>query len=281
MNIFCTFMQIIYELKRAVKYEYIDNYLLNIRSKGRFYFTFEELKNTFNASDQALRRKITRLNADKKIAIIRKDFYVVLSPEQTINGTIPLYLYIDDLMKYLERSYYLGLYSAAVLYGAAHQQPMEYQVIVQSPMRSIIVGSTKINFLCRKQWSEENIEKKQSAAGYFNVSSPELTALDFMSFNGKIGGISRISTILEELIEEIKPAQMYRTALSYPNNSALQRLGYMLDKVFKRDDLAKSLRRALNKRLAQNIVLAISSPKKGNFDRDWKVDVNVEVESDL
>ena len=184
-------------------------------------------------------------------------------------------------MNYLDREYYIGLYSAAALYGAAHQQPMEYQIIVRKTMRDFVVGDTKINFFFRKTWEQYNIEKKKSAAGYFNVSSPELTALDFMSFNGKIGGISRIVTILEELIEEMKPSRMYKTASTYPQNSALQRLGYLLDKIFNREDLAKSIRRVLKVKSTQNVLLAIASPKKGDIDRYWKVDVNIEIESDL
>lgn len=263
------------------KYEYIDDYLLKIRSKGRFTFTFDELKNTFDSSEQAIRKKISRLKSDNKITTIRKDFYIVLPPEYTEKGTIPVYLYIDDLMKFLNQDYYIGLYSAAALYGAAHQQPMKYQIMVQKPMRDLLVGDTKLNFFFRKAWKQESIEQKKSAAGYFNVSSPELTALDFMSFNGKIGSISQIVTILEELIEDMKPSQMYKVASTYLQVSALQRLGYLFDKVFDRNDLAKSIQRALKGKTTQNIILAISSPKKGNMDRDWKVDVNVEIESDL
>ena len=168
-------------MEKIRKYEYVDDYLLNIRSKGRFSFTFEELNRTFDSSEQAIRRKLYRLKADNKIAIIRKDFYVALPPEYAQNGSLPVFLYIDDLMKYLKRDYYLGLYTAASLYGAAHQQPMEYQAIIQTPMRAIVEKNTQINFLVRKAWQQEGIEKKKSAAGYFNVSSPELTALDFMS----------------------------------------------------------------------------------------------------
>lgn len=274
-------MQIIYKLEKRNKYEYIDDYLLHIRSKGRFSFTFDELKKTFNSSEQAIRRKISRLKTANKIATIRKDFYIVLPPEYTEKGTLPVYLYVDDLMKFLKKDYYIGLYSAAALYGAAHQQPMEYQIIIQKPIRDFIVGDTKISFYSRKIWEHNSIEKKKSAAGYFNVSSPELTALDLMSFNGKVGGISRIITILEELTEEIKPSQMYKVASSYPQSSALQRLGYLFDKVFGRDDLAKAIKRALKGRATQNIVLSISALKKGCIDKDWKVDVNVEIVSDL
>lgn len=274
-------MQIIYNMKKVNKYEYIDDYLSHIRSRGRFSFTFEELNNTFDSSEQAIRRKISRLKTSNKIAIVRKDFYVVIPPEYSEKGYLPLYLYIDDLMKFLGREYYVGLYSAAALYGAAHQQPMEYQVIVQNSMRKIENGDTKVNFFVRKMWGKDNIEKKKSAAGYFNVSSPELTALDFMSFNGKIGGISRIVTILEELIDEMKPSRMYKVAYVYQQNSALQRIGYLFDKVYNKQNFAKSIQRVLKERTTQNILLSISSPKRGNIDRDWKVDVNVEIESDI
>jgi predicted transcriptional regulator of viral defense system len=279
-NKICTFAEIFYCLERIKKYEYVDDYLLKIRSKGRFSFTFEELKKVFDSSEQAIRRKLYRLKADNKIAIIRKNFYVVLPPEYAQTGSLPIFLYIDDLMKQLGRDYYLGLYSAASLYGAAHQQPMEYQVIVQNPMRAIIEYNTRINFFVRKMWEHEGIEKKKSAAGYFNVSSPELTALDFMSFNGKIGGISRIIPILGELIEEIKPSKMYKTAFAYPQISSLQRLGYLYDKVFDRHDLAKSIQRALTGKVTQPILLSIASSKHGSIDKDWKVDVNVIIEHD-
>lgn len=268
-------------MSKTKRYEYVDDYLLNIRSKGRFSFTFEELNQAFDSSEQAIRRKIYRLKADNKIAIIRKDFYVVLPPEYTEKGSLPIYMYIDDLMKYLGRNYYVGLYSAAALHGAAHQQPMEYQMIVQSPLRSIVEKDTRINFFVRKIWEPESLDKKQSAAGYFNVSSSELTALDFMSFNGKIGGFSRIIPILSELSEEIKSARMYKIAFGYPQISALQRLGYLFDKVYNRQDLAKSIRRALKGKPTQNILLSIASPQRENIDKDWKVDVNVEIENEL
>jgi predicted transcriptional regulator of viral defense system len=173
-------------------------------------------------------------------------------------------------MKYLRREYYVALYSAAALYGAAHRQPMEYQVIVQNPMRAIIENDTRINFHVRKTWEQEGIEKKNSAAGYFNVSSPELTALDFMSFNGKIGGVSRIVPILGELIEEMKPSKMYKIASGYPQISSIQRLGYLCDKVYGRQDLATAIQRALKGKSMQNILLSIASPKQGNIDKDGK-----------
>lgn len=254
-------MQIIYELKKK-KYVYIDDYLLSLRSKGRFSFTFDELKNTFDSSEHAIRRKKNRLKADNKIATFRKVFYIILPPECIEKGTLLVYFYIDDLMKYLKKDYYIGLYSAVALYDNTHQQLIGCQIIVQNPIQYFVVGNTKTSFLSRKTWKKNSIEKKESAMGDFNVSSPELTALDLMSFNEKVGSIFQIVTVLEELTKEMKSSLIYKVASSYPQSSALQRLGYLFDKIFSRDDLPRAIQRVLMERTTQNIILSISAPQK-------------------
>lgn len=95
--------------------------------------------------NQAIRKKKSRLKADSKIVTIRKNFYIVLPPEYAENGTFPVYLYIDELMRYLKKDYYIGLYSTVALYAAKYQH-MEYQIIVQQPIRDFVVGNTKIGF---------------------------------------------------------------------------------------------------------------------------------------
>ena len=56
-----------------------------------------------------------------------------------------LSIYIDELMRYLKKDYYIGLYSTVALYAAKYQH-MEYQIIVQQPIRDFVVGNTKIGF---------------------------------------------------------------------------------------------------------------------------------------
>lgn len=153
-------MLIIYELEKRKKHEYIDDCLLSIRFKGRFSFTFDELKNVFDPSKQAVRKKKIHLKADSIIATIRKDFYIVLSPEYAENGTFPVYLYIDELMRYLKKDYDISLYFAVALYGADHQH-MEYQINVQQPIRDFVVGNTKNSFF-------SNMEEKMIDREFLN-----------------------------------------------------------------------------------------------------------------
>jgi predicted transcriptional regulator of viral defense system len=262
-----------------ITYNYLNKYLIEVRAQGRYAFTVDELKNKFNLSPNALNQILYRLKQKKEIAQIRQGFYVVIPPEYSKQGMLPPYMFIDDLMKSLGKPYYVGLLSAAALYGAAHQQPMGYTVITQSPApRSI--DKLKIIFFARKDFLADGIIQKKTPAGYINVSSPELTALEFFEFIHKFG-INRITTVLQELSEEMKPAPLLKIAKQYPNTAAIQRLGYVLDTVILEEKLSDTLLKVLSERNCFPVPLSPQKEKKGETDTKWKIIKNMEIESDL
>jgi predicted transcriptional regulator of viral defense system len=261
------------------QYNYLSKYLTQIRAQGRYAFTLEELKVTFNLSYNVLNQTLYRLKSKKEIAQVRQGFYVIIPPEYSKQEILPPYLFIDDLMKSLNKSYYVGLLSAAALYGAAHQQPMEYFVIVKSPApRSIDNDKLKISFYSKQELLQEGIVQRKTPAGYMNVSSPELTALDLFDTNKF--GINRITTVLQELAEEMKPANLSKIARQYTNTAAIQRLGYVLDSI-QEDKLANPLSKILNERMFFPVPLSVQKGKKGEIDSRWKIIKNMEIESDL
>ncbi len=260
-------------------YHYLDSCLTEIRAQGRYAFTIDELKSRFGLSSNALNQMLYRSKQKNQIALIRQGFYVIVPPEYSKQGIIPPYLYIDDLMHSLDKPYYVGLLSAAALHGAAHQQPTGYTVIAQSPApRSI--DKLNIVFYSKREFLHEGIIQKKTAAGYINVSSPELTALDFFDYIHQFG-INRITTILQELSEAMKPAPLLKIAGKYPNTAALQRLGYILDDVVSADKLSDVVWKALRKRTIFPVPLSPQRGKKGAMDNKWKVIKNIEIESDL
>jgi predicted transcriptional regulator of viral defense system len=267
------------ENRSQLPYNYLDKYLTEVRSQGRYAFTVEELKKRFNLSVPALRQNLFRLKLKKEISLIRQGFYVIIPPEYSTQQMIPPYLFIDDLMKSLNKPYYVGLLSAAALYGAAHQQPTGYTVITQSPPpRSI--DKLKIIFFSRQIFLQDGIVQRKTPAGYIRVSSPELTAVEFFDYIYKFG-INRITTILQELSEEMKPSSLLKIAKQYPNTAAIQRLGYILDKVVSAEKLSDALCKVLNERTCFPIPLSPQKGKRGETDNKWKVIKNMEIESDL
>ena len=260
---------------------YLEKYLFSVRSQGRYTFTLEELRSQFEVSSTAINQSLVRLKKKNEVAQIRKGFYAIIPPEYSKQGILPPSLFIDDLMKSLNKQYYVALLSAAATYGAAHQQPMEFFVITESPApRSIKNKKLKITFLSKRDWSKDGIALQKTNAGYMNVSLPELTALDFFAYNHKFG-INRIVSVLQELVDEMKSTTLVKIAKQYTNTAAIQRLGYILETELLQEKMADNLWKALSQRTFFPVPLSPQKKKRGETDNRWRVIKNMEIESDL
>ncbi len=262
-------------------YNYLERYLNNIRSQGRYSFTLEELQQEFNLSYRAIKQNLYRLKLKKAIAQVRQGFYVVIPPEYSNQGMLPPTMFIDDLMKSLNKHYYISHLSAAAMFGAAHQQPMVFTVTTETPApRSIKTKKLIIDFYSKKLWPKEGVIQKKTNAGYVSVSLPELTALDLLE-KSHIFGINRIATILNELSEEMNSSNLINIASQFTNNAAIQRLGFILEKVVKNEKLTENLWKVLSKRKFSTIPLSPKKEKRGTSTNRWKVIENMKIESDI
>jgi len=263
-----------------LEYKTLEDFVNDIRAKGRYSFTLEEAQVGLKQSGNTLNQALIRLKNKKRIAQVRRGFYAIITPEYSKQGLLPPHLFIDDLMSALSKKYYVGLFSAAALYGAAHQQPMEYYVITEKPpLRNIKKQKHAINFYVKETWSEAYTIQRKTDAGYINVSSPEMTALDLLSYGDF--SLNRIFTVIEELSEEMKSSDLTRVARNYPLISSVQRLGYLIDKKIGNEKLTDAIKRALKDKKMQTVQLQKSNRNKGTTDPDWKININIELESDL
>lgn len=139
---------------------------------------------------------------------------------------------------------------------------METFIITKKPaVRSIKNNKVKINFLVKNEWEEEDINQVKTDAGYINVSSPELTALDLLYYIEKIG-VDRVVSILEELCEIIKPARLFKVAKRYNQFAAIQRLGFLLENELYNDDLAQAIYPLIENKKEQIFLCCLVKIKK-------------------
>lgn len=111
------------EMKTEVQtYNYLEDYLDAIRTKGRYAFTVDELKDKFDVSDKAIHQNLYRLKSKKKIVQIHKGLYVLQLAEYSNYALILSSMHIDDMMNSLNKKFYLGILSAAEIHSASHQQ---------------------------------------------------------------------------------------------------------------------------------------------------------------
>ena len=259
----------------------MQDYLFKIRARGRYSFTLVELRSTLNISEKAINQSLFRLKSKGQIAQVRQGFYIIVPPEYSSSGILPIYFFIDQMMVWLGRYYYVGLLSAASIHGSSHQQPMESFIMIRPPaLRKISHRNLVINFLLKSSWEERNIIKKKTDAGYVNVSSPELTALDLLFFNNWLG-INRATEIIRDLTGEMKPSVLMQTARQFPVTATIQRLGYILDCKLGQEKMASVLEKVLGKRKVHVVPLSSSRERKGEISSRWKIIQNLEVDSEL
>lgn len=261
----------------------VSEYIVKLLGYEQYAFSWEELKTSTAKTDTALQNELARLVKKRELISLRAGFYLILSPRYRSYNKLPVELYVERLFKYLKKPYYLAFYSAAAFHGASHQQvQMDYLITRVPNIRHIKKGVIHLNIFATSTWPVKNVIQKKSDAGYFNVSSPVLTAMDLIHYQSKLGGLNRMLAIIEELAEEIKTDDVKDLLTWYPHVSTIQRLGYLLDQVKADHSVIELLQDYLNKHRHFPVLLSPQKNKKaGGTGNPWKVDVNVELESDL
>ena len=262
----------------------VKNWIEELQKDGRVCFSLAEAEKKFPCYSRiVLKNALTRLVGKKKICSVWKGFYVVIPIEYQSKGIIPEVYYIDWLMKFLGRDYYISLLNAASFYGAAHQQPQEFTIVTTPPsLRSKQKKGTKINFNNKSVILEQFTEQRKTPTGYIRFSSPELTATDLILFEKEIGGINRAATVLNELWESCDFTKLTKEFFEYVPTPVIQRLGYLLDFLeckLQADDLYSCVRKydiSFRKTLLKNR----KSIEKCETNKKWKIIINEQIEID-
>jgi len=262
--------------------KHTTDFLRELRSNGRYAFTVEDIRSETRKPIKNIRKDIDRLREKGKIQNIRRGFYTTIPEEYIKMGGIPVEFYIDDLLQYLSRPYYVGLYSAAMFHGAAHQQPQEFFVVTGSPKtRKIVNKNVVINFSEKKHFPGAGIETRKTDTGYFKISGKELTFLDLIYYENSIGGFNRIATILSELTEDIGLARMKKTLGNNFPAAVFQRAGYIAEHFLQKEKLANLFEEKLSTLKFQTALLKASGQRSGKKNDRWNLIINAKIEADI
>ena len=251
--------------------------------RGYYTFTINEVKNRFpKFSESYISTSLYRLIVKKKIISPWRGFYVSMPIEYALKSIIPPVFYIDALMSYLDKKYYICLLNAASFYGASHQRVQTFSVMVETPkLRSTFKTGTSIIFYSKKEILEKYIRKYKAQSGYVNISSPELTLLDLIENERYIGGLNRVCTVLNELVDSIDFDKLEDDFFFLTSVPVYQRVGYILDSVLERKESADKYKSKMPFLPTRNIPFKIGkSIKDCEIDIKWKVIINQEIEID-
>lgn len=253
-----------------------DSFINNILSQGRFSFSKDDMI-AHGFSPDLARKALFRYVQKGQLYVVRKGFYVIITPEFLAQGRVPELMFIDELMQYVNCPYYVSLLSAAALHGAGHQQPMTFFVTQSGEkQRNITNDRHRIDFSLSQHWASETIMPFKTRVGYIQVSTAEATMFDLVIAQKKLG-LSRVLEVLQELTEITRKSKIKSIVKYYPT-AISQRLGYMLDLIGS-DSTAIEIH--LKRERLHAVPFSLSRPRVGVIDDKWKIIINDNIATDL
>lgn len=89
---------------QAAKIYQVSHWMDDLQRRGRITFALKEVYEQFSSRNEAaLKNALTRLVKKERISSVWQGFYVIIPIEFSAKGIVPPVLYIDELMKYLNR----------------------------------------------------------------------------------------------------------------------------------------------------------------------------------
>ena len=209
----------------------LDNYIKELLSKGKGYFTTQEAVEALQITNAALRVRIHRLKNLGEIVSPARNLFVAVAPEYRSLGCVSPAELAIILMKFWKQKYYAGLLTAALYHGASHQKPQIFQLVVDKQIAPLTIGKVAIEFIFKKSLDGLPTQPIEAKAGYMHISSPEVTAMDLIVYSHRVGGINAIATVLSELVDALNPEKLVSLAQTLKGKTWVQRLGWILEQI--------------------------------------------------
>ncbi len=248
-------------------------------------FSFKTLSESFKGvSKQILLNELHRLKKKSIIYSPYKSFYVVLPPQYVLRGCVPPFYFMEDLMRYLGRDYYFNTLTAAMIHGAAHQSPQKSFVTTTLPkLNTSTASQTNIQWFYRKEMPNALIKEKPGETCPIKYSNAELTAVELVQYEHNLGGLSNIATVLAELLETTDFTFASEGAFAVCNDTAIQRLGYIVEKVLGDERQGEVIYHEWTRCCPNphyHLLSAQSENPITHRDERWKINVNTTIEID-
>lgn len=228
-------------------------------------------------SAEALRQALHR--QQRKGRIVRasrgSQHWVIVPLQNASAGAPPLETWLDAyLSKTLGVPYYVGLLSAAEVYGASPQAVMVTQVMTAGVRRPVQVGRHRLVFLKCARVADMPTRWIETPHGRFKVSTPELTAIDLVARQQGAGGIARIVEILQTLAPDMTAQGLTAALDAAQETPSAQRLGALLSRL-DQDSLANMVAHWLTNRRTRRIPLTPVGDMQGPSTLNTRFKVNL------
>jgi predicted transcriptional regulator of viral defense system len=254
-------------------------FILDRLQRGYYTFTREEIDRATGGGNATL-MALLRLRRQGWVFSPAKGFYIIIDPQHQGTGYLPVEWFIEEWMRFAGSEYYIGLLSAAMLHGAAHHKPQVTQVVRDHRSVNLHKGAYRVDFYHKQEILAAMWEQRKSPAGYYRISTPEMTAYDLLRYPRACPSLDLAATILAELGEQLETERLAQLADLPTDTSVLQRLGWLLD-TMGWEEKTSSLAHRLRERRRVWQSLRTDTPREGMRNARWHIIENADVEADV
>ena len=263
----------------------MKSWIIDRERTGRPCFSRDEVAGAFpSLSASSIDSSLSRFRSNGLIQAVHRGFYCVIPAHYAYVGKVPPAYYMDELMKWLGRPYYIALLSAAEMFGAAHQKPMVTQVMTELPCFSYSKKKNdSVDWQFRSRVPSQFVLRRNGENGQIAYSNAELTAVDLVRYSHSAGGLSSVATVLAELRETTDFNGAGQGVFKTADLADVQRLGYIYDAILGDGAQSERIHDELLSlcRDLKPVVLNPGLPSDGaEINRRWKVRINHKIEMD-
>lgn len=245
-------------------------------SEGVVSLTIDELVERAGATRQATLRAVHDAKAANRLFSPARGLYVLVPPQYRSRGVVPADWYIDDMMRHMDRTYYVGFLTAAARHGASHQASQLFQVLVDTITRDRDIGSNRLRFYRASDIEDRGAQEMMGPTGRLMVATPETCVLDFAERPELGGGVGTILEVMPELDFDVNALIQ---AAEKRSLSVQRRCGWLLSRTHPELDLHR-LRGMVEPDVSHPTLLVPGGEVRGTFDQTWGVRVNTLVEDE-
>jgi hypothetical protein len=178
--------------------------------------------------------------------------------------------WLDDYLRWLKCPYYVGLLTAASIYGSSPQAIQETQVIVSTSQRTLSVGRIRIRFFKKAALSRSMTQLVEGSYAPLTIGSIETTCMDLVRYMHRLGGVERVMETIEPLLKQLKATRLYQTLDAEKDVPVAQRLGFILE-ALSANNLANTIMTWLPHPLRTVPLCPHSRISKTYVNKKWKV----------
>lgn len=251
----------------------------HLLAQGRYTATTHEIAELLDLDKGAVRVGMIRLRKQQLAFSPARGLYGFIPPNYRSWGVLPAEWFVDDLMHFLGREYYVGLLSAAAHHGAAHQRAQVFQIVTDRPTANRDIGRVRLRFFKSRSVAQAAKKTMNTPTGTLLISSKETTVSDLVAHPKAAAGFSNIATIIRE-IGPMSGDELARQSAVHPRSHA-RRLGWLVEHYSESTPNLEALERRATPDRGVPTRLSPGGPRRGRIDKRWGLWINTEIEPDI